>query len=378
MSVKFNFLILIQVIVISILSAFSNATQSALDNAKKVYHLPLKGAFGTEITNDTLKEIINDIVKVQPDLVLIELDQPNVPWHRLLKSTVDQYDLSIYNVLEPMAEIRQEIQTRIISRGIPVHVYLRSGWGISSLLFITFEPEHTSIHPDGSIAGLGRYVYGHEDENINAKFKAAAFGGASALARWSKRSGKFISGLMWSDLFLSCTPKGQGAEWFTDNPQDPNGTVGEILLGPAPAINHDLAVSLGVVSGSAMNINQAVELEQLGSWRFLDPTTETKVNEIIITHRDNFKKDWSKFWTIKEVDLTGLPYTARNENDLRLKEIRYWESLLKMLEKSEAIQLRARQQLGLTLDQVRVKVKALKNNNNSNTGGSRGGGRGMG
>ena len=106
----------------------------SLDRVPTIYVIPLKGQMGTDIHPSVIEDLIKDVNKANPDIVIYELDSADIDtiYHR---ANDDRKEAGMVKI-EEFRDILEDLHEKIDARQV---MWIKDSVGISSLFALGWE-----------------------------------------------------------------------------------------------------------------------------------------------------------------------------------------------------------------------------------------------
>jgi len=183
-----------------------------------IYVIPMKGKMGTDIRPEIYPEIIEDVKKHDPTLVVYEFESNAMEeidyWNEGL--VPEYYDFEDYRVI--LTQFKQGL------RNYPQVMWVRNSIGVGCVLSLGWETIYMS--EDARLGGLvfvDALTAGWQDQDVRAKMQAAWSGIVKGFMEHGKHDLNLGHALMFNEAQLSASFRGRKVEWSLD-------TTGEVIV----------------------------------------------------------------------------------------------------------------------------------------------------
>jgi hypothetical protein len=286
--------------------------------ATKIYIAEFRGEFGRNVSETPVKQMVDDIVRVQPDVLIVRFD------HEFAHYGQEKHDAAIdigqYDVLEKARELDTLLLDRIersgeLKKQPHTIAWVKKALGGAAFLPFTFrEIYFTSDGRLGALGALEMMFAGVGDEVVRQKQRSLREGRARGLCARGGHDEKIMKAMSWAEYILSYRIVGgqvdflegqmpPGPEWF--------------LLKDDGAMNKDHADTMQDrirLQGNDFLTLDARTAAEIGFSLGTADNIETLLNQINITRNYAIVKnkspqifgEWSKNLGKAEEDITRL------------------------------------------------------------------------
>lgn len=353
-------------LVVGSTAAKDTAPFPATSSAPKVYVVPMKGQMGTDIDKPIYDEIVKDIQRVKPDILVMEIDSADFQFFSWLNA--DQ-------PIEPgmgsamLGEYRELVKMlRDDLAEYPQVVWLRNAMGWGSILALSWP--HLYFAPDARLVGvveLAQIEKRFQDKDVAAKMLAAFSAMIKGFMEYGGYSLELGDAILLPKNTLSANFVGRNVSWALDT--DGMWVVDSNTEAPT-MFTAAVAEDTGLADGIAESLDDLMfllgyrEYEKVGAGESLF---------------DKYKEDWRRAFTRCEEWGRSLELIS-NDDPVRAigQQISILERIAAAMKQYPAVERRARSrgmpsrtQIEITIEQLREQLRALKSGGNT-----RGGGRG--
>ena len=339
-----------------------------------VYVVPLKGQMGTDISMQLMKMYIEDIKKVKPDIIVMELFSADVNQNFYLPDD-DQGEFGL-GILEEYRDMVKMFREEL--RDIPQIMWVQDSVGFGSLIALAWSDLY--IRSDGRLMGLSRVsqmAQGWDDPDVASKMMRARVGIGNGFLQQGGYPLELGEAMMTPEEMLSIKFEGRKVVWLPNT----NGTW--IVDGTKEGVANfsaTLAEESGLADGVADDLDDLMFLLGYREYKKLD--NGEKIGESYVEDwRKAFErcKDWWRDASEVDGDAAGLG-----------KRKSLLERMVAAVKQYPAIEYRMRMegmpgrvQLELEIDNLRKEIQRIRDAEKANRGGggggsSGGGGRGLG
>lgn len=336
----------------------------------EVYVIPLKGQMGTDIHPSIYEEIVEDVSKENPDIIVFELESADINKIDYLsdddRREYGSRDIGQYRGLVKM--LREELGN---ARQV---MWVTDSVGFSSLVALAWEDIY--INSNGRLGGLVRMMEltQHPDEEVRRKFREAVIGIGNGFLETGGRPRELGLAMMRPEMALSVSFKGRDMVW--DN--DTNGHwVVDGSSKRTASFPAQLAEDTGIAEGTADTLDDLVFL--LGYREYVNNESGKK---IVDDYRENWRRTFERCgeWYMDYQQQLGwatgedtVKYLGAAKNSL--------EKILAAMRKYPAIELRVRMEFGVSaldleveIEKIKEQLRGLKGSQRRGSGGRKGGG----
>ena len=338
-----------------------------------VYVVPLKGQMGTDISMQLMKMYVEDIKKVKPDIVVLELFSADVNQNFYLQDDDrGEYGLGILEEYRDMVKMFREDL-----RDIPQVMWVEDSVGFGSLLALAWPDMY--IRSDGRLMGLVRVsqmAAGWDDPDVASKMMRARVGIGNGFLQQGGYPLELGEAMMSPSETLSIKFEGRKVVWL------PNTSGTWIVDGTSEGVanfSSTLAEESGLADGVADDLDDLMFLLGYREYKRLD-NGEKIGTGYVEDWRKAFDrcKDWLRDASEVDGDAVGLG-----------KQKGLLEKVVAAIKQYPAIEYRMRMegmpgrvQLELLIDNLRKEIQRIKDAEKANRGGGgssgSSGGRGLG
>lgn len=314
-----------------------------------VYVIPMKGQMGTDIHPSVYKQLKDDILERNPEIIVLELhcsdiDDMLIPLNESTEQgqfLEDEYRELINFFKDELGHIRQVM-------------WVGDSFGFSSLVVLAWEDMY--MKPRARLAGLARVAAlagGWSDPDVKAKMLAAWLGIGRSFLEYGGYSFELAEAMMRPEKVLSGTFEGRDIQWRLD-------TSGEYVVDPSDersvVFNARTAENLLVSDGTAENLDDLMFLLGYREYRVLETAVPRVVEGYVETWRrrldDSFTAfdDYQKYmgWATGE---DTIKYLGRARSELN--------KIISLMNQYEAIETRWRIERGVQKLQLEIQSEIL-------------------
>ena len=217
-------------------------------NVPVIYVIPMKGQMGTDIHKSIYEEIVKDIHRVEPELIIFELDSKDFP-DLMIPQVEDPRDSRGFLDFDEWRDMVKMFKDDLSH--IRQVVWVKDSVGFSTILALSWEEMYMA--PEARLAGLRSIIDTSgadkwSDRDVRAKMKAAWGGFVKAFLELGGYSPVLADAMLWPEEVLSASYKGREVVWSAT-------TAGEFIVdsddertvGFKAKIAEDLLISDGTV-----------------------------------------------------------------------------------------------------------------------------------
>ncbi|KAA0217219.1 MAG: hypothetical protein DYG94_01735 [Leptolyngbya sp. PLA3] len=348
--------------------AVQTPDESATTSKKVVYHIKLDGILGRDFNVTPLKDAVNAARALEPDYLLIELDNL---WRYGSDESKGRFDeFGIADEIEPV--LRQNIQTHWKKQPQLV-VWVKNAMGGAAFIpFFTSNVYFTSDGRMGGIGDLGDLFGSTGDEVVRDKQKSLRLARAKGMAIPNGYDERLVEAMTWRTYVLYYTMEGgkpkyhtepvPGAELLTDSGEGEfEDTMEQRVRGEgndALTLKAELAQKLGVSKGTADSIEDLMfYLGILDNYELVSDKSE-RVMERWSETIDRLEQEIpAMFREFNEINANGQDYNARKQ--ARGAQINILKKIIQKVERyQESLQW---SRIGVPpLDQLRVMIEQIR------------------
>ncbi|MEE8153749.1 MAG: hypothetical protein V3T53_02185 [Phycisphaerales bacterium] len=346
---------------------------SDAENVPSFYMVPMKGQMGTDITASIYKELVADIREVDPDVIIIVMNSADYadtfatamgeggPME-ISPPDFDEYKDIVNTFQNDLEEYRQV-------------VWVQDAVGIASTVALSWKELY--MKPDARLGGMRMVIEltgadKWSDDDIRAKMLAAWMGSAKSLLESGGYAYELADAMMYAPNMLSASFKGREVVWTLDE-------AGEFIIDNDDEETAEFravaAENLLISDGTADTLDDLALLLGFREYRVVDAHAKKVV--------DGYRKDWRDAYR-KAVtswkDYEQYIGWANGEDALQYlgKAKRMIESIIRSMDRYAPVELRWRQEMGsskfqleMLVEELKLRIRALRQR-----GGTRGGGGG--
>lgn len=354
----------------------SRRTPTGDENAKKVYLVELKGRWGMDVSETPLKRVMDDVEKVNPDVVVLKINSESAPGGR------DQFD-----ALFRTEDIAPVIERQIVEKNRRIVFWVEVAQGGAAFLpFISQEIYFTSEGWLGGIGNLGSFNIG--DHMVNEKQISLRLGHAEGMFIKGGYAPELVRAMARSDYWLYVRFEG-GKPIYSMDPKTPEEIASEgwILLsddGKGPnedkykslptsndtlRLNASMAQRLGVADGVADTMDQLADKLGIGTnYVVLDNARGSKIMkqwrdemaDAVGNISQNPDRPGKLLVQLGETPETGpTPEETRKNLAKRMQIYRQIRSILTNYEEVFDREGQGRAQIDVSIEELKQKIAAV-------------------
>jgi len=211
----------------------------------KVYVVPITGEFGRDFSKTPAKNIMDDLVRTKPDVIIFRFDEAFA--HHGEESPADFLQVGDEGFITGAMLKAQELDTLITPRlrDDPAFSYkprviawVKKALGPAAFLPLVFKDIYfTSDGHQGGVGGLDFLLEGRGDEVVRQKQRSLRLAWVKGLAEEGDHDMRIAKAMCWGDYILSYRIVGGQAEFVESMPPSPEW----FLLKDDGAVNKDHA-----------------------------------------------------------------------------------------------------------------------------------------
>lgn len=354
----------------------ASAGDTAAEKLPVVYTVPFVGQMGTDIHEDLVEAIIEDVQTVQPDLIVFRINSADIGTNKHLP-TYDWKEAGKYK----FDEYRKMVEDLHNNLGhIDKVVWVEDCVGLSSLLAVAFNKIYMS---EGArlygLQSLHDITQGWSDEDVREKMEEAREGGGRAFFELGGRGkyGRILgSAMMDPEAKLSANFVGREVIWL------PN-TDGIWIVDDSTeqVANFDAISALDtmLIQDTVGSIEDLVFVQGYREYEH-----NTQGDEIAETYTKRWRTNYEKCKTTYEDYLAdrGLG-TSNDPRRVLMAKRKMLEDVVKIMKRYSAVERRMNDEFRISIDSLERQIETLKDqlrqlreggSRGRSSGGSRGGG----
>lgn len=342
--------------------------ESAATSKKVVYHIKLDGILGRDFNVTPLKDAVNAAKALEPDYLLIEVDNL---WRYGSDESKGRFDeFGIADDIEPI--LRQNIQSQWQKQPKLV-VWVKNAMGGAAFIpFFTSNVYFTSDGRMGGIGDLGDLFGSTGDEVVRDKQKSLRLARAKGMAIPNGYDERLVEAMTWRTYVLYYTMEGgkpkyhtepvPGAELLTDSGEGEfEDTMEQRIRGEgndALTLRAELAQKLGVSRGTADSLEDLMfYLGVLDNYELVSDSPERIMDRWSQTIDRLEQEIPALFRQFNEINTNGQDYDARKQ--ARGAQINILKKIIQKVERyQESLQW---SRIGVPpLDQLRIMIEQIR------------------
>jgi hypothetical protein len=351
--------------------------QGSIESAPSVYLVPMKGQMGTDINSEVYKRVIEDIKQLKPEIVVIELDSQDtedVLFSAKGREEEGLLDFDEYRLLVQL--FRNELP------GFRQVCWVHDSMGISSMVALAWGEMY--MKPTARFGGLivTRQIGFDQwqDEDVRGKMTAAFMAFVKSFLESGGYALVLADAMVQPKFSLSATWKGRDVEWSLND-------KGEYLVDGSDKRTTEFrakaAEDFCISKGTAETLDDLALLLGYREFRVIDGQGEELCADYI--------QDWRRAYEdAKKLFLDVQQYMSWASGEDTVKYLgrakTALERILSYIERYKAVEIRLAREFGVgkedltvQIEQIKERLRALKNNsarNGTGGGGTRRGGSG--
>ncbi len=333
----------------------------------KVYVIPMKGQLGTDIIKDIYDDIVKDVRKSKPDILVFTLDSSEIDRTPFL----DEDDKPAEEQSRPNPQAMRELVLllRVELGDIPQAIWISDGFGVTSLLALTWPDLYMK---DGArFGGIGEIIprikKQWDDPDVRAKMVAAWAGIFKGLSEQGGYPEALADAMLYPEAKLSATFEGRLVKFLPD-------TSGQWVIDSrddnTASFEADLAEDIGLSDGTAETLEDLVFLLGYREFQKID-TGEKMYNEYVEDWRRAFENAWELY---REARRAGS-----DERAIKKQKSNY-DKIISIMKRYPAVETRFQgrggpgiQDLERAIEQINEQIRSLKGGGRGSSGGGGGG-----
>ena len=342
-----------------------------------VYLVPMRGQMGTDIHKSIYEEVVEDIKRVKPDVVVFELDSKDFP-DLMIPQVEDPRDSRGFLMFEEYRELVNMLRDELSD--IRQVMWVKDSVGFSSMIALSWEELYMT--PEARLAGLRSIIDSTgadkwSDTDVRAKMSAAISAFVKAHLEYGGYGMELADAMLWPEVVLSASFKGREVVWsLTDVGEFVVDNDDETTVWFKSKVAEDLLISDGTVE----NLDDLAFLLGYREYREVGENGQGLVED----HIDRWQKvfaqtqEWYQDYQ-QHMSWAGgaetLQWLGRAKRDL--------EQIISAMERYRAVEIRWQRDFGTTkfaletqVEQMKEQIRALKGGRGGNVGGGGGGGMG--
>jgi hypothetical protein len=194
--------------------------------ATKVYIMNLTGEFGHDVSNTPMKEAMDDVVKAQPDVLIVQFNND----YSLYGKETQDYGIDIYqyDVLEKARELDTLLMNRINTGGEfkkKPHVVAWINKALGGAAFLPFTIPDIYFTSQGRLGSMGvmeALFASMGDQVFRQKQRSLRVGRAKGLCAEGGHDERIMSAMSWGEYILSYRIVGGKVEFYEGMPPGPD------------------------------------------------------------------------------------------------------------------------------------------------------------
>jgi hypothetical protein len=278
------------------------------EGATKIYVVNFGGEFGRDLSKTPLKAIVDEMVRVQPDIIIARFDHDFALYGR----EQEDYELGVgqYDQLEKARELNTLLAERIANSGEfkspPRTVaWIKKALGGAAFLPFTFKEIYfTTDGRHGQLGGLERMFGSMGDDVVREKQRSLRLARARGLAEQGGHDGRIMTAMSRGDYILSYRIVGGQVEFIEKMPPSPEWFCIKDD-GPVNEAHRDTAQDLVRLRGNDYLTLDAKTALEIGFSSGTADTLDELLNKMGVTRNyavvKNRSKETLSSWS-KEVD----------------------------------------------------------------------------
>ncbi|MDB4775885.1 hypothetical protein OAG62_02050 [bacterium] len=342
------------------------AVASASDNrVPVVYVVPMSGQMGTDIHPSIYDEVIEDALKVNPDVIVYQLKSADIDNNFYLAGNDDRREFGLAKIGE-YRDLARALHQKLDARQV---MWVEDSVGLGSLLALSWPEMYMS---DGArlwgLARVSSMAAGWSDPDVASKMLNAWVGMGNGFLQLGGYPLEIGWAMMRPEYALSASFKGRKVTWTND-------TAGQWVVDSndegVANFSASLAEDMGLSEGTVENLD---DLMFLLGYREYDEVESGKdmVEKYVEDWRRTF--DRCKSWYADAQQKLGwasgdeaIRYLGAAKTDL--------EKILRACKQYPAVAARWQQDYGMSILQLELQIEGIKDQIGDMRRGNRGSGR---
>ena len=343
-----------------------------LDRVPSIYVIPMEGQMGTDVHPSIYEDLIKDVEKVNPDIVIYRLKAADID-EIYYRANDDRREAGMV-LIEEYRDLVKDLHEKIEARQV---MWVEDSVGIASLFALSWPEMY--MGEDARLWGLemlSKMAGGWSDADVASKMLNAWVGIGNGFLQKGEYPLEIGWAMMRPEYTLSAKFKGREVSWAND-------TRGHWVVDSSDKsvarFDNTLAEEMGLSKGTASSLEDLVFL--LGYREYEEIPNGVEMHEKYVEDwRRTFDRtrDWWRDYVQKRGWANGqdaVKFLGGAKNDL--------ERIIRAMRTYPAVEARWKTDFGVTRMELEIMVEQLKEQiggmrNRGRNGGSRGGGRGGG
>ncbi len=371
---------MISLAIAGLTASFTGLVNAADTGVPVVYVVPMSGQMGTDIHPSIYDDVIEDILKVQPDVIVYQLKSADIDTNFYLAGNDDRREFGMAKIGE-YRELVRALHQKLDARQV---MWVEDSVGLGSLLALSWPEMYMS---EGArlwgLARVSQMAAGWSDPDVASKMLNAWVGMGNGFLQIGGYPLEIGWAMMRPEYALSASFKGRKVTWTND-------TGGQWVVDSnkegVANFNASLAEDMGLSQGTVANLD---DLMFLLGYREYDEVESGKdmVKKYVEDWRRTFER--CKSWYADAQQKLGwasgdeaIRYLGAAKTDL--------EKILRACKQYPAVAARWQQDYGTSILQLELQIEGIndqigdmrrgRNGGRGNRGGTpgRGGGGGRG
>ncbi|MDZ4828890.1 MAG: hypothetical protein SGJ09_01670 [Phycisphaerae bacterium] len=302
----------------------------------KVYVIPMEGQMGTDIDKSIYEDIVKDVAKAKPDIIVYRLKSADFDDNYYM-NTDDKREAGI-SKLTDYRDMVKYLRTEL--RSYPQIMWVNDAVGWSALLALAWPDMYMSSKARlFGLVKVSQTALGWDDPDVAAKMMAAWTGIGKGFLEMGGYPLEIGDALMFPKKTLSARWEGRKVKWTLDN----EGTwIVDDNPERTPLLNAQIADDSGISDGTADSVDDL--LFMLG---FREFTKIDSGEKLFKSYVDDWRRDFAKCEDLlrQVTDPTG---TSGDAEKAIGKAKRAAEDILAMMKRYPAIETRLQRERGVS------------------------------
>ena len=355
----------------------ANVVRQTESDGASVCVLSINGQMLTDIRLENYEKAAEALEELSPDLVVIEVEckDSEDPW-AASQGWIDPRERGLFDDKQLMGIARL---FRVRLKTIPQVVWVKDSVGLSTILVLAWDRIYMA--PNARLSGTEAFLRqtgftGVPDEEVRAKMTAAWVNRPIGIGKLGGRSAHLMKSLVDHREYLSGTWKGKDVEWRGD-------MEGQFVLDGSdeyiPSFNAVFAEEFRISEATVASLEELLLLTGIREYHLVGE----KVNGDLQKYREGWRRKyadakrlWGDYGQFRgwATGANLVAYLGKCKNTV--------VSLIGILQRYPAVEVRMRVEYGLTLeglkqlrDQLQDEIRAAGQGGGGRGGGGSGGGK---
>lgn len=360
------------------------------DDVTRLYLIPMRGQFGTDVSYEPYAAMIEDIRTHDPDYLVFTINSADVaaeePLDDLLtwarsrmgeRSPDRSFDGS--GALDMYRKIINIFRDEL--RDYPQIVWVHDSVGISSVLSLSWTDIY--MKPTARFGGLGtsarNFMVVAHDQNMLGKYREAYVAWLKGFVEHSEHDLRLVDAMVRPEYRLSATWQGRAVKWALD-------ASGEYIVDNSDSATVNFtartAENFRISDGTAEDLDDLALLLGIREYRVVDGKAEQIIDRHITDWRRAFDRSVASLREVQKIQQFGTGGDQLQDLGRIRQEL---QKVLSAMKRYDAVDLRMQAEYGINtlflevmIEQIGEQIRALSQNRGGAGRGGRGGAGGMG